>query len=81
MLDPIADEIADLSRIELDDDLDPDLPIGSDQESSDVIGKIQQLGGLVKIMARGLEGLHRDVDPRITEQREPETAGATLSRS
>src|SRR5271157_1821933 len=81
MLDPVADKIADRSRIELDDDLDPDLALGGDQEGPNVLGEAKQLGGLVKIKAGGLEGLHRQVNPRITDQWESATAGDTCPRS
>ena len=81
MLDPVADKIADRSRIELNDDLDPDLALGGDQQGPNVLGEAKQLGGLVKIKAGGLEGLHRQVNPRITDQWESATAGDTCPRS
>src|SRR5208337_1343533 len=63
------------SRIELDDDLDPDLALGGDQQGPNVFGEAKQLGGLVKIKAGGLEGLHRQVNPRITDQWGSATGG------
>src|SRR5271166_1564279 len=75
MLDPVTDEVADLARIKLDDNLKANLAIGNDQERSDVLAEIEQLGSLVKIKAGRLEGLHREVNPRITDQLDAAAAG------
>ena len=66
VLHPVADEVADLPRIELDRHLDPDLAIGRHQERADVLRQVEAPGRLVEVIIRRLEGLHQTAVPRIT---------------
>ena len=65
VLHPIADEVADLARIELDHDFDAHLAVGSDHERADVFRQVEAVRRLIEIVVRRLEGLHRSAVPCI----------------
>ena len=66
VLDPIADEVADLPRVQLDRHLDPHLAVGRHQQRPDVLRQVELLRRLVEVIIRRLEGLHQNAVPRIT---------------
>ena len=73
VLDAVADEVADLARVHLDGDLDPQLAIGRDHQRAHVVGQVEQRRGLIEIEVRGLKGLHRTADPRLIGRMNPGT--------
>ncbi len=81
VLDAVADEVADLARVHLDGHLDPQLAVGGDHQGPHVVGQVEQLGGLVEIVVRGLEGLHRTADPRLMGAVRPPRAAARPDRT
>src|SRR5262245_56204646 len=67
VLNPIADEVADMPRLELDHHLDADFSVGRDHQRAHVIAEFQEFRSLVKVIVCRLEGLHRKADPRLME--------------
>ena len=81
VLHPVADEVADLPRIELDHDLDADLAIGRDHERSDVFRQIEAVRRLIEVVVRRLEGLHQSAVPWINWTLVERTGPANSLRS
>src|SRR5262249_18385684 len=68
VLDPIADEVADPPRVELDRHLHPDLAIGRNHQRADVLRQVETLRRLIEVIIGRLEGLHQTPVLAITGQ-------------